>query len=169
MNRWNWMTALVAFAMLCTMGLVNSACSAEQLSKSPEQAATFEQLQADHQAAVESGDEARIHEAEAALARFEAQLLKQRYGLVMEATRSVPVVGPWLAMLGPLAAPLVPLLGKRGRRHYANAIKELNPFAEGKTGGSGHVSPVEAGRDVLRALGVMHSSKASEAAADGAA
>lgn len=102
--------------------------------------------------------------AEAALTEFEGELLRARFGMVtpfLNALGSIPVVGNYAVMLSPLVGALgalVPLLGKRGRRHYGNALKDLNPFA-------GKVAPVKAIENVARAMGAIHSSKESAKAA----
>ena len=176
--------------------LISAGCVAEQVVQTPEEAATLEALkqdEADAKAAIAaaeaelaqaeaSGDSASIEAARVkllaakgalqaamqALVDFEAQLLRDRYGTWVAMLSSVPVVGPWVVALGPLAGGLVPLLGKRGRRHYKNAIKNLNPWtppAGNSSATNNYVAPVAALQDILRAWGVLHSSKGSESSA----
>jgi hypothetical protein len=84
-------------------------------------------------------------EAEAVLAEIEGRVLRRQ---------AEPFAGLLPYGLGGALTSLVPLLGRRGRRHYGAAVKSLS---------RGRV--LTAAGDVLKAMGAQHSSPASEAAA----
>ena len=178
--------------VLCLIATLFVGCTFDRASLSPEAAATLDQLEREHATVLETLSEAKrvlmtdpsnptfqqavavaemaVQAAEKNLAEFETSVLRQRYGSFVTALSTIPVVGPWLTMLGPLGGALIPLLGKRGRKHYWNAVKKVNPFDAAGAGAPGaipgtNISPVEALVDVLKALGIKHSSEASEAAA----
>ena len=66
----------------------------------------------------------------------------------------MPVVGPYMQFLGPFAGTfLLPLLTKRGRKHYKSAVKNLTPWVP--VNGTRGVAPVDAALDVARAFGLQ--------------
>jgi len=97
-------------------------------------------------------------------ADLEAKILRDRAGPFVTFLTMLPVVGPWVGAGAPFLLGLAPLFGKRGRKHYKRLLANLIPGMTGSDGSKG-VSPVAALGDLGRALGILHSSKASEEAA----
>lgn len=126
--------------------LFTTGCQADPAT--PTQVEEFALLKKNLSNAEATGDAAEIAAAEKALTEFETRLLRERAGPVI-ATLST-VAGPTVTSLSPFLLGLVPLLGRRGRKHFGSAVKELNPF-------QGSIAPVAAGMDLMRMLGVLHS------------
>ncbi|MFQ5601547.1 MAG: hypothetical protein ACE5G2_13475 [Candidatus Krumholzibacteriia bacterium] len=120
-------------------------------------------LEADYAAAVAAGDEQAAAQAEGEIAAIEAGAAEEQartlFGWFGGLLDFIPG-GTWLkgALGGPLIA-LAPLLWKRPRRHFGNAVKALNPWNLER-------SPGEAVWDVARMYGLRHSSPESESAAE---
>lgn len=89
-------------------------------------------------------------EVEAAYTKLEEKILRDKFGPLITTFAMVPGIGGFIPELGALLMALVPLLGKRGRKHYKDAIVALNPFVGGK------VSPIGAANSLLKALGAKH-------------
>lgn len=87
-------------------------------------------------------------------ARLETDILRRRLGPVVGAVASV--TGPWGALLGPLVMAGLPLVGKRGRKLYVSAARNLNPLMVSADGTRG-MALVAGVTDIFRALGVLHS------------
>jgi len=124
-------------------------------------------------AAMESGDAEALADAEAAadiikteLRELETSVLRERGGVIGDML--VAFTGPAGVPIKTALLSLVPLLGRRGRRHYARAVKQLNPFGGDGTDPtiSQASAPLQAALDLLRAWGFLHSNKASAAAAE---
>lgn len=96
-------------------------------------------------------------------ADFEARVLQERAGPIIGAVSAIDPRLGWVAGL----FPLVPLLGKRGRKNFWNAIQNVNPWGNLAPGEPPHVAPIEAGKDLLRMWGVLHSTPQGEAALHG--
>ncbi len=159
-----------------------SACSVTQENVPPDTAATLDELQAFEakaEADIEAGKaalsaalgtldakddakaaqaiqeaEGRLRLAREGLAELERRVLTERAGPIVGAIATA--AGPIGATLYPAIMGLVPLLGRRGRRHYANAMKNLAPWVPDANGEKG-IAPGDAALDILRALGVLHS------------
>lgn len=99
------------------------------------------------------------------IARLEGVAVRNTYGPVWGTLTALPVVGPYLAFLGPFAGTFaLPLFSKRGRKHYWSMVRNVTPGVAGAGGGRG-VDPIAAVLDLARAFGMAHSSDASKAAA----
>lgn len=154
---------------------------AELLAEEAKAEALLEEAHAASPADAES-----VADAETALAvatakvnEVEDRAIRERWGPIWGSLAMLPVVGPYMQWLGPFAGSLLlPLAGKRGRKHYGSfasrlwaAVKDLLPGVAG-AGGSRGVSVASAGANLgaaglsaLRALGIRHSSEASARAA----
>lgn len=107
---------------------------------------------------------AELEALEAALAEVEVRAMRDRFGPIWGTLVGLPIVGPYMQLAGPLAATfLLPMLSKRGRKHYWQAVKNLTPWVP--VNGQRGVAFGGALVDVARALGLAHSSEASKAAA----
>lgn len=108
--------------------------------------------------------EAELESVQGALAQLEVKVIRDRFGVLAPAVGVATGGGslPWQALF----APLLPLLSRRGRKHYWNAVKRVNPFPSDDPVAGGGISPINASLDVLRAWGFLHSSDASKAAAE---
>lgn len=124
-------------------------------------------------AAQESGDPEALADAQAAadiikteLRELETSVLRERGGLIGDML--VAFTGPAGVPIKTALLSLAPLLGRRGRRHYARAVKQLNPFGGDASDPSVSQAsaPLQAALDLLRAWGFLHSNKASAAAAE---
>lgn len=71
----------------------------------------------------------------------------------------VGMVIPGTEAFEPGVLALAPLAFERPRKHFLNAVKQINPL-------NGEMSPVEAARSILAAAGLAHSSPASKVVAD---
>lgn len=131
------MTRLLPFLLLLA-----PACAIAREDLAPELVPAYDAAQA----ALEDADPLNDAAAEEQLARIEAKVLQDR---ARPAADLIP------GGLGALIVAAVPLLGKRGRRHYAGAIKSIS---------RGRI--VSAAGDVLKALGAQHSNPESAAAAE---
>lgn len=96
-------------------------------------------------------------------ADFEAKVLQERAGPIIGAVSAIDPRLGWVAGL----MPLVPLLGKRGRKNFWNAIQNVNPWGNLAPGEPPHVAPIEAAKDLLRMWGVLHSTPEGENALHG--
>lgn len=103
----------------------------------------------------------RLEAAEAATANFEAETLKGRAVPFIDAVSSF--LGPVGAGLKYAALGLVPLLGRRGRKHFGKAVKNLNPWKGPTEGAQPGVAPIAALMDLSRYIGMNHSTTGSEA------
>lgn len=137
-----------------------ASCAVTPETVTPDQAATLEQLQSEQAAATASGDQVAIADAAAKLDAFEDQVMRERAGPVVA---GLAAVNPWLAAFSPLLLGFAPLLGKRGRQHAKNGLKALNPFDKDTPG---KIKVGQALVDLGKYAGILHSSPASEAAAN---
>lgn len=133
------------------------------LSFTPEEQASYDALVAEEARiqAAEPVDQVALADVQRKIAHVEAEAVRRSYGPIWGTVSTLPVVGPYMQLLGPFAgALLLPLTSKRGRKHYGAMVKELLPGAVGASGGRG-VNPKGAAVSMARALGLKHSSEAS--------
>jgi len=146
MRRFAFILAAYAILLCCAMAFVS--CSGAPVASDPlPLVERWEAAQQELEEAQKTPSPLDDQEAEAKLAAIESEILRHR---ALPFTDLLEPLG-----LGALAQALVPLLGKRGRKHYTNSVKSLS---------RGQLA-VAAG-DVLKAWGVSHSSPESAAAAD---
>lgn len=100
--------------------------------------------------------EAEVKQIDAGFAEIRSRALNDAVGPVVAAVAAT--TGPVGATLLPLIPALLPLLGRRGRMHYASAVKNITPWVPDENGETG-VALADAARDVLRALGVLHTER----------
>jgi hypothetical protein len=175
---------VVLAVLLCA--LLASACNVRDMLDAAEQPAYDELLTLEAQAAaeVEKLEEQveqeptngaaleALTDARANLAALSAEInavedraIKERYGPIWAGVAGLPVIGPYMQALGPLAGSfLIPLLSRRGRRHYKSAVRNVTPWVP--VGGEKGVALADAALDVLRALGILHSTPESAKAAE---
>ncbi len=166
---WVCVFAVAGVGALHSCGILNPGPS------TPEQKATLEALEVEGSqvaeelaAATESGDAERIAAAEAhdadltrRWAAFEAAAIRAKINPLGQFLGTIhPALGA-LAIFGTNAA--AALATKRGRRHAWNAVRNFSP---GSKSTGDEWKPLEAGRDLGRMLGWLHSSEASKAAAE---
>lgn len=102
--------------------------------------------------------ETELSALEVRIAEMEQVAVRNSMGPVWSAITSVPVVGDYVKWVGPLALPLVlPLFGKRSRKHYGHFAKALIPGVKNPDGTRG-VQVAEAMLALSRAFGWQHSS-----------
>jgi len=92
---------------------------------------------------------------ETSLAGLEQTALDSQYGPIVTGLGSVH---PLLGAFSPLLLGLVPLLGKRGRKHFGKAVMHVNPFSK-EGDGKRRPAPLEAATSLLKMLGALHSEK----------
>lgn len=126
--------------------------------------------------------EAKLADAKKAVDAYETEAYRSTFGPVWTVLTAVPIIGPTLGQLGPLVLGFIPLLSRRGRKHYgsviantAAAVTNLLPGATSSDGTRG-MSPAlavgnatEAVKDIGRAFGLLHSSEATKLVAEGSA
>lgn len=149
-------------------------CKLDPATMTPAQRAEAESLKAEHEKAKqdaagavtpEAKDEAekKVAMTEKEMADFEAKVIMERAGPLVAGLSAIhPSLG-WLSSLMPLA----PLIGSRGRRHFWNAVKDVNPWAGKEQGAEPGIAPIAAVQDLLRMWGVLHSNEASKTAFEG--
>lgn len=137
------LSLLGVYALCFVVAVLLVGCAVTRESAPPDLVPEWERLEQAEQAAALTPDRADDAAVEAQFAELEARVLQ----------RNASPFASLLPGVGPVLVGLVPLLGKRGRKHYGNAIKRLS---------RGQVM-VAAG-DVLKAMGAQHSSPESEAA-----
>jgi hypothetical protein len=139
-----------------------AACSLTKEELQPEQAATYGALlQAEADAALTPGlEDDEI--AAANLAAFEKKILQERAGTVVAFLSGI---NPMFAAASPLVGLLVPLLGKRGRKHAKKAVANINPWSE--LGGKS-INVGEAVASLGKMWGIKHSDE-KERVEDGVA
>lgn len=150
--------------ILILLSLLACSCAFGREQLTPDLRATWDELAAHEQkletelAAAPAADrpaiEQKLVEVRAGFAEIEKRALTNAVGPVVGGIAAA--TGPLGATLYPLVMGLVPLLGKRGRRHYGNALKNLAPWVPDENGEKG-IAPVAAAEDILKALGVLHS------------
>jgi hypothetical protein len=150
--------------LLILLSLFACSCAIGREQLTPDLRAAWDELAAHEQTleaeleAVPAVDrpavEQKLAEVRAGFAEIEKRALTNAVGPVVGGIAAA--TGPLGATLYPLVMGLVPLLGKRGRRHYGNALKNLAPWVPDENGQKG-IAPGDAALDILRALGVLHS------------
>ena len=124
----------------------------------------FAKAQASGDAVALAAAQERVDAAYASLRQFETAMLRKRFGPVIGGVAQF--LGPVGVGLSPLLMGLVPLLGKRGRRHGLRAVQQLNPWkGDPPDGIAPGVAPVAALKDLGRMIGLFHSTKNSELSA----
>lgn len=145
-------TAVLVFALATTLFLY-AACAVDRTNVTPTQGEELVVIEGEMADARASGDPVAIAAAEAKMDEFEARVLRERGGPIVG---SVAAIAPALAPWSPLAMLLLPLLGKRGRKHGAAATKALV---------KGRLPTFLA--DVAKMSGAAHSSEDTKAVAEG--
>lgn len=148
--------------LILLLTLTLASCNVSSEDPDPQVAMTIEQLETDLAAAEAANDEVEVERLRAELANFEAEVIRRRGGPILA---MLSTTFPPLLPLAPFAGALLPLLGRRGRKHYWNAVKNVSPFVKGEDG-STEMSPVLAAMSILKGLGIKHSSPESEIAAE---
>ena len=166
-----WLSVLLCLLLLGCSDLRGMLSPADQASYD-ELLRQEAQLELELDAAKAAGDLAGISSKEQELesvggqiAAIETRAIRERYGPFWGVLTMVPIIGPYMQHLGPFAGSLLlPLISKRGRKHYRSALANLTPWVT--VGGEKGVALTDALMDVLKAIGLLHSTPASETAAN---
>lgn len=126
------------------VALLLGACALTRESTPPDLLPEFDALERAEAEAAQTPDPADDAEVARRFAELEAKVLQRR-------AQPLNLLYPGLASM---VTAMVPLLGKRGRKHYKSAVKSVS---------KGQL--LVAAGDVMKALGAQHSSPESEAAA----
>lgn len=132
---------LLVYAAILTAAMLIAGCAVSREQVPADLLGQYDALQGQ----LSDEDPANDAQAEAELTRLEGQVLQRN---------AAPLAGLLPYGLGSALTALVPLLGRRGRKHYGNALKSIS---RGKV--------MNAAGDVLKAMGAAHSSPESAAAA----
>lgn len=155
-----------------SLALITSSCA--QLM-SPDEKAQYDKLiaaETEAKAALtvaqEHGDpveiataQATVEAAEMEIGRLEVAVNRRIQGPFWSMLNEVPVVGGIAKLLGPFAGSLIlPLFGKRSRKHYWQLVKDLTPWVPDEAGQKG-VDVTAAVSSARKMLGWEHSATAA--------
>ena len=155
---------LAAITVAC-LAFAAQSCAVDSEHVTPAEAAELQVLdQQKEQAALEK-DPAKMKAADAALAEFEAKVLRDRAGPIVA---GIAAFAPPLAPFSPLLLGLLPLLGSRGRKLAGKTLSALNPFTKaGPDSNTKGIALGTAATSLWAYLGGAHATPEGKAAFEG--